>query len=249
MVKPGREARTSIHEAYQGNESVSLFVYFSNFNMIPLSRHDVDPLLHVTDDTKSRRCATSISDSDDESCDDSEDSDSSEETRAAVTLANAATTTLNGANGDLPSLASVNLRGTLQSSCASTSGIIHVRIRMCGLALEKAHIARKLSVHIPDGRTGGDDKASSMLSSHIGSLMRSHAPFNVVNWSKVPNEVKSYIMNKILDDFKLDYDRPKDRNTVISIMNTAYRTHRNRMHQYYALFPTKEEALDIRTPT
>ncbi|KAB1212440.1 hypothetical protein CJ030_MR5G003794 [Morella rubra] len=35
----------------------------------------------------------------------------------------------------------------------------------------------KLIVHIPNGRTGGDDKASSMLSSHIGALVRQHVPF------------------------------------------------------------------------
>ncbi|KAB1220356.1 hypothetical protein CJ030_MR3G009816 [Morella rubra] len=65
-------------------------------------------------------------------------------------------------------------------------------------------------------------------------------------WSTGPNsnEVKSYIMNKVLDDFNLDYDRPEDRNTVMSTMNTAYKTHRNRMHQYYSLFSTKEEALE-----
>ncbi|KAB1220262.1 hypothetical protein CJ030_MR3G003078 [Morella rubra] len=96
---------------------------------------------------------------------------------------------------------------------------------------------------------GGDDKASSMLSSHIGLLVRSHVPFDVVNWSKVSDEVKSYVMNKVLDDFNLDYDRPEDRNTVMSTMNTAYRTHRNRMHQYYSLFPTKEEALEHRIRT
>ncbi|KAB1205923.1 hypothetical protein CJ030_MR7G016903 [Morella rubra] len=69
-----------------------------------------------------------------------------------------------------------------------------------GIALEKACIAGKLSVHDPDGR--------------------------------------------MEDDFNLDYVRPKDRNTMMFTMNTAYRTHRNRMHQYYSLFPNKEEALE-----
>ncbi|KAB1219938.1 hypothetical protein CJ030_MR3G022839 [Morella rubra] len=40
-----------------------------------------------------------------------------------------------------------------------------------GIALLKARTGGKLTVHIPDGRTGGDDKASSMLSSHIGALV------------------------------------------------------------------------------
>ncbi|KAB1203282.1 hypothetical protein CJ030_MR8G019420 [Morella rubra] len=77
-------------------------------------------------------------------------------------------------------------------------------------------------------------------------FVRSHVPFDVVNWSKVSDEVKSYVMNKVLmtSTFNLDYDRPEDRNIVISTMNTAYKTYQNKMHQYYALFPTKEEALE-----
>ncbi|KAB1205589.1 hypothetical protein CJ030_MR7G017761 [Morella rubra] len=130
-------------------------------------------------------------------------------------------------------------------SDATTSGIRHVRGRTHGLALEKAHIAGKLSIHIPDGHTSGDDKASLMLSSHIGSLVRSHVPFDVVNWSKVPDDVKSYVMNKVLDDFNLDYYRSEDRNTVMSTMNIAYKTHQNKMHQYYTLFPTKERMSEI----
>ncbi|KAB1220441.1 hypothetical protein CJ030_MR3G009901 [Morella rubra] len=110
----------------------------------------------------------------------------------------ATVTPSNGAEDNLPSLASINPRDTPQSSCASTSEIRHVRGRTHGLALEKTHIAGKLSVFISDGRTGGDDKASSMLSSHIDSLVRSHVYFDVVNWSKVPDEVKSYVMNKVL---------------------------------------------------
>ncbi|KAB1200956.1 hypothetical protein CJ030_MR0G005505 [Morella rubra] len=131
--KRGQDRRT--WKAYQENESVSLFVDFSNFNMIPLSSHDINLHLHVTDDTKTRHHATSISNSDEESCDDSEDSDSSEEsdsnyytggkclrcdssarfvgasdqtgTKAAATLANATVTTSNGANKNLPSPALV----------------------------------------------------------------------------------------------------------------------------------------------
>ncbi|KAB1223152.1 hypothetical protein CJ030_MR2G016453 [Morella rubra] len=72
----------------------------------------------------------------------------------------------------------------------------------CGIALLKACTRGKLIVHIPDGRTGGDDK----------------------------------------DDFQLDYDRVEDRITVICMMNTAYRTHRNRMYQHYS---EKMEALQL----
>ncbi|KAB1220025.1 hypothetical protein CJ030_MR3G001906 [Morella rubra] len=46
------------------------------------------------------------------------------------------------------------------------------------------------------------------------------------------------------DDFQLDYDQAEDRITVTSTMNTAYRTHRNRMFQHYSVFNSKEEALE-----
>ncbi|KAB1226754.1 hypothetical protein CJ030_MR1G022547 [Morella rubra] len=46
------------------------------------------------------------------------------------------------------------------------------------------------------------------------------------------------------DDFQLDYDRAEDRFTVTSTMNTAYRTHKNRMFQHYSVFNSKEEALE-----
>ncbi|KAB1226270.1 hypothetical protein CJ030_MR1G003753 [Morella rubra] len=126
----------------------------------------------------------------------------------------------------------------------ATSGIKQVRGKKHEIALKKARISGKLSVHIPEGRMGGDDKASSMLFSHIGLLVRLHIPLDAVKWSKVSNEVKSYVMNKVLDDFNVNYDRPENQKIVMSTMNIAYRTHRNKMHQYYSLFPTKEEALE-----
>ncbi|KAB1213197.1 hypothetical protein CJ030_MR5G024783 [Morella rubra] len=215
--------------------------------MIPLSRHDVNPLLHVTDDTETRCRATSISTvmtnrvmiviapksltpiikSQDvvmaaggkclraNSSTRSVGASDQPKTRVVVTPSN-------GADDNLPSLHRSTRVAPRRSSCASTSGIRHVRGRMRGLALEKACIVGKLSVHILDGRTGGDDKASLMLSSHIGCSC-DHMSRSM--WST--------------DDFNLDYDRPEDRNTVMSTMNTAYRTHQNRMHEYYALFPPK----------
>ncbi|KAB1200850.1 hypothetical protein CJ030_MR0G006134 [Morella rubra] len=50
-------------------------------------------------------------------------------------------------------------------------------------------------------------------------------------------------MNRVLDDFQLDYERTEDRITVTSTMNTVYRTHKNRMFQHYSVFNSKEEAL------
>ncbi|KAB1226384.1 hypothetical protein CJ030_MR1G015958 [Morella rubra] len=118
------------------------------------------------------------------------------------------------------SITCTSLVGT-QSSCASTSGIRHVRGSTRGIALLKA-------------RMGGDDMASSMLSSHIGALVRQHVPFETSKWKDVPDE----------DDFQLDYDRAEDRITVKSTMNIAYKMHRNRMFQHYSVFNSKEEALE-----
>ncbi|KAB1220501.1 Cytochrome P450 82C4 [Morella rubra] len=92
---------------------------------------------------------------------------------------------------ELPSPDTASPVGT-QSSCASTSGIRHVRGSTRGIALLKARTGGKLTVHIPDGH----------------------------------------------------YDRAEDRFTVTSTMNTAYRTHRNRMFQHYSVFNSKEEALE-----
>ncbi|KAB1213179.1 hypothetical protein CJ030_MR5G021757 [Morella rubra] len=80
------------------------------------------------------------------------------------------------------------------------SGIKEARGKMHRIVLEKACIVGKLRVYILEDRMGGDDKVSSMLSSHIDSLVQSHVPMDSVKWSKVFNVVKSYVMSKVLDD-------------------------------------------------
>ncbi|KAB1215929.1 hypothetical protein CJ030_MR4G028703 [Morella rubra] len=129
---------------------------------------------------------------------------------------------------ELPSPTTTSPIGT-QSSCASTSEIKHLRGSTRGIALLKACTRGKLTVHIPNGRTDSGDMASSVLSSHIGALIRQHVPFETSKWKEVLDKVKSCVMNRVLDDFQLDYDRADDRITVTSTRNTAYRTHRNRM--------------------
>ncbi|KAB1202811.1 hypothetical protein CJ030_MR8G024924 [Morella rubra] len=89
---------------------------------------------------------------------------------------------------------------SVQVECSpATSGIRHVRGSTRGIALLKASTGGKLTVHIPDGRTGGDDKASSMLSSHIDALVRQHVPFDMSKWKEVLEGVKSYVMNLVLE--------------------------------------------------
>ncbi|KAB1212915.1 hypothetical protein CJ030_MR5G010215 [Morella rubra] len=56
--------------------------------------------------------------------------------------------------------------------------------------------------------------------------------------------IHQFELRVVPDDFQLDYDRAEDRITVTSTMNTAYRTHKNRMFQHYSVFNSKEEALE-----
>ncbi|KAB1220017.1 hypothetical protein CJ030_MR3G018313 [Morella rubra] len=72
-----------------------------------------------------------------------------------------------------------------QSSCASIFKIKHGRGTMRGIALLKARIRCKLTVHIPDGCIGGD-KASLILSSHIGALIRHMSHFRQVSGGRSP---------------------------------------------------------------
>ncbi|KAB1223510.1 hypothetical protein CJ030_MR2G016878 [Morella rubra] len=123
--------------------------------MIPLTRNDVEAYVPVTDESGPQQREVEGSD------------DSFSEDWRHPSLRD---------RNELPSPTTASPVGT-QSSCASTSGIRHVRGSTHGIALLKARTGGKLTVHIPDGRTGGDDKASSMLSSHIGALVRQHVPF------------------------------------------------------------------------
>ncbi|KAB1207155.1 hypothetical protein CJ030_MR7G011476 [Morella rubra] len=108
---------------------------------------------------------------------------------------------------ELPSPTITSPVGT-QRSYALTSGIKHIQGSTRGIALLKASTRGKLTGHISDGRTGGDDKASSMLSSHIGVLVRQHVPFEMSKWKEVPDEVKSYVMNRVLKNPESDKISP-----------------------------------------
>ncbi|KAB1209760.1 hypothetical protein CJ030_MR6G005325 [Morella rubra] len=105
-----------------------------------------------------------------------------------------------------------------------TSRIKHGRGSTRDIAFLKARTAGKLTVHIPYGHTGGDDKASSCSQVILVRSFDSMSHFR-------------------RDDFQLDYDRPEDRITISSTMNTLYGMHSNRMFQHYLVFNSKEEAL------
>ncbi|KAB1219663.1 hypothetical protein CJ030_MR3G011070 [Morella rubra] len=138
---------------------------------------------------------------------------------------------------ELPSPTTASPLGT-QSSCASMSGIKYGRGSAHGIALLKTRIGASLAVHIPDGPTseikhkrgstykiallkahiGGklavqsDDKALSMLSSHIDALIRQHFPFQTSKWREVPDQVKSYMMNRVLlEEARLEIEEMRAR--------------------------------------
>ncbi|KAB1215928.1 hypothetical protein CJ030_MR4G028702 [Morella rubra] len=86
-----------------------------------------------------------------------------------------------------------------------------------------------------------------LLEEHMSDVGREHleemrreSPINVDR--RHEEEFPLWFRNR--DDFQLDYDRAEDRFTVTSTMNTAYRTHRNRMFQHYLVFNSKEEELE-----
>ncbi|KAB1202523.1 hypothetical protein CJ030_MR8G022038 [Morella rubra] len=80
---------------------------------------------------------------------------------------------------ELLSPTTTSLVGT-QSSYASTSGIRQGR--------------------------GSDDNVLSMLSSHIGALVRQHVPFETSKWREVPDHVKSYVMNRVLMRSEINWE-------------------------------------------
>ncbi|KAB1222935.1 hypothetical protein CJ030_MR2G019454 [Morella rubra] len=133
--------------------------------------------------------------------------------------------------------------GQLYTTSASKRG----RGRTRGVSLEKSlgsgSGSGKLSVHIPEGECGGVSSTAAILSTKIGILVRGLIPISVNKWVDVPAEVKEYIMDRVLDQFDLDYTRHEDVRTVVETMMTARRTHRNRMHAYFKKFPSKEAAL------
>ncbi|KAB1203293.1 hypothetical protein CJ030_MR8G003106 [Morella rubra] len=75
---------------------------------------------------------------------------------------------------ELPSPTTASPVGT-QSSCAST--IRQFEVVRTGLPYSRLTPEESYCPY-PYGRMGGDDKASSMLSSHIGALVRQHVPFD-----------------------------------------------------------------------
>ncbi|KAB1216650.1 hypothetical protein CJ030_MR4G008619 [Morella rubra] len=79
-----------------------------------------------------------------------------------------------------------------------------------------------------------DSSARSVGASNHPRTRSAATPPNVVDNNLPSPESSTRIAPRrvvVRDDFNLDYDRPEDCNTVMSTMNIAYMTHRNRMHQ------------------
>ncbi|KAB1205884.1 hypothetical protein CJ030_MR7G027931 [Morella rubra] len=92
----------------------------------------------------------------------------------------------------VPSLRDCNellsLTTTSPLGTQTMSGIKHGRGSTCGIALLMAHTGGKLIVYISNGRTGDDDKASSILSSDIEqALEHPSLEMNKEEWTRVCN--------------------------------------------------------------
>ncbi|KAB1227066.1 hypothetical protein CJ030_MR1G009585 [Morella rubra] len=105
-----------------------------------------------------------------------------------------------------------------------------------GVTFAKVQGNGKMPVSIPNGHRGTDGDESSRLATLIGTLVRMHAPFGTPTWAKVSNSIKEYIMERVLDDFELNYDRQEDRETVNSIMNMAFKNHKAKLHKHFKKF-------------
>ncbi|XP_058731615.1 uncharacterized protein LOC131603338 isoform X2 [Vicia villosa] len=76
----------------------------------------------------------------------------------------------------------------------------------------------------------------------LSIILRKNARFNVNKWRRVPQSTRDTIVEKILNHWRLP-DTDMVRKAIIDEAGRLYRNWRNRLHEYYLMFETKEEAL------
>ncbi|KAL5053668.1 hypothetical protein RYX36_034350 [Vicia faba] len=76
----------------------------------------------------------------------------------------------------------------------------------------------------------------------LSIILRKNARFNVNKWRQVPQSTRDTIVEKILNHWRLP-DTDMVRKAIIDEAGRLYRNWRNRLHDYYLMFETKEEAL------
>ncbi|XLR06046.1 hypothetical protein HN51_060931, partial [Arachis hypogaea] len=76
----------------------------------------------------------------------------------------------------------------------------------------------------------------------LSLIVRKHARLNVHMWRKVPKSTRDTIVQSILNNWRLQ-DTDMVRKAILDEAGRLYRNWRNRLHDYYLVFETKEEAL------
>ncbi|MED6106412.1 hypothetical protein PIB30_004646 [Stylosanthes scabra] len=76
----------------------------------------------------------------------------------------------------------------------------------------------------------------------LSLIVRKHARLNVYTWRKVPESTRETIVQSILNNWRLQ-DTDVVRKAILDEAGRLYRNWRNRLHDYYVMFETKEEAL------
>ncbi|PNY15556.1 hypothetical protein L195_g012255 [Trifolium pratense] len=121
----------------------------------------------------------------------------------------------------------------------------NVRGRTRGLILEmkrKQSPDGKLDVVIHPTRMVAVGPGRNDFITDLSIILRKNARFNVNKWSRVPQGTRDTIVEKVLNNWRLP-DTDMVRKAIIDEAGRLYRNWRNRLHEHYLVFETKEEAL------
>lgn len=77
----------------------------------------------------------------------------------------------------------------------------------------------------------------------LSIIIRQNARFNVNMWRKVSQDTRDTIVKKVLNNWRLQ-DTAQVQKAILDEAGRLYRNWRNRLHDYYLTFKTKEEALE-----
>ncbi|XP_039684911.1 uncharacterized protein [Medicago truncatula] len=120
-----------------------------------------------------------------------------------------------------------------------------VRGQTRGLMLEmKRKLSRdgKMDVDIHPTRLVAVGPGRNDFITDLSIIVRKNARFNVNKWSSVPQSTKDTIVEKVLNNWRLQ-DTDVVRKAIINEAGRLYRSRRHRLHEHYLKFETKEEAL------
>ncbi|WJX47365.1 hypothetical protein P8452_34063 [Trifolium repens] len=121
----------------------------------------------------------------------------------------------------------------------------NIRGRTRGLILEmkrKQSPDGKLDVVIHPTRMVAVGPGRNDFITDLSIILRKNARFNVNKWSRVPQSTRDTIVEKVLNNWRLP-GTDMVQKAIIDEAGRLYRNWRNRLHEHYLMFETKEEAL------